>query len=491
MAALGATYRGRYFNIPMRFGIKEDQRFGQKDKGWNYRIGFEMPHFKLSEYKNQFIANYEGDELNPRKNSTLTVNYFVNRKFHMGTSDSLKLMLNHQRRDYYISASGEIESREEKSQGAENTLTYQIGRGLNFTFHGRIFSRSLKISTLGSSQMDLKRERNDFNSRGVIRLNLQRPKFRGELFFSYSSEEQKYQLFDSTRPSPFSGSLSAAPDNQSLYTTLSVKTGWRFLSSDSLIFYSGIQRYRYDTPDPENFDDRDELRFNMEIVEVHKFSPALSLHLLVGLNLFHFVYIYGERSADNNWTRILRFNPYLIYRPSSKLRFYQSAEVLANYVDYDYESMFPGIKSFLYRKFQLEESCYVQLTPRSSFYILYRLELDENGKFLWDQWVEQKLVDRESHTLTLSFNYQPWTCITLSPGFSYYSRRGYRYSSTLLNEQQKDLNLHFRNYGPIIKIIYKGNRLNCTFIGSTIATKTLNIEKKTIARINLRLSWAL
>ncbi|MCK4826757.1 hypothetical protein KA005_64065, partial [bacterium] len=79
---------------------------------------------------------------------------------------------------------------------------------------------------------------------------------------------------------------------------------------------------------------------------------------------------------------------------------------------------------------------------------------------------------------------------TFSPGFSYYSRRGYRYSSTLLNEQQKNLNIHFRNYGPIIKIIYKGNRVNCTFIGSTIATKTLNIEKKTIARINLRLSWA-
>ena len=161
-------------------------------------------------------------------------------------------------------------------------------------------------------------------------------------------EDQEYSIAETVTRSPFSGSLLYAPDNESVNTTLALSANWRFRYSDSLIVHTSLQRYRYDTPDLKNFDDRDELRFRFDIREIHTFSQALTLESKASLHMHHFVYIYGERSADNNWNRILKVNPTVTWQLSPAIRFSQSAEVLANYIDYDFDSMFPSTRSFLY-----------------------------------------------------------------------------------------------------------------------------------------------
>lgn len=489
---IGATYHRQNLRIPAFIGVKQDRRFQQTDQGLTYSIGTELPYFALGEYINRFNAAYERDHLHRRKNSTLTVSYLVNRQFYTDTSDSLRLTLNNQRRDYYISNSGEIESREEKSRGADNTLMYRIGTGLRCRLRGVISSRFLRISLISGPHKGLKRERKDFHTLGIIHILLRRSSFRGDMTFSYSSEEQKYILAETLPTSPYSGSMFLiTPDNRSAYTTLTLRTGWRFSPSDSLILNMRLHRFRYDTPDPKNFDDRDELRFRMDLQENHSFSPTLNLRLALSLHLLHFVYIYGERSADNNWTRILRFNPTVSWQPSSRWRFSQSVEIMANYVAYDYESHIPGIRSFLYRKFRLEDSTRVQISQKLSLQLLYRLELDENGKFIWDQWLEQKLMDRQSHTFVVSLNFKPWKNLNIISGYTVYSRRGYRYTASLSTSHQKDLSVDFRNHGPSLGIRYKSDRLYFLLTGSTTATETLHTKKQLLTRVNFNMSWAL
>lgn len=492
LIGMGATYSGKKFRVPALLGVKEDHRFGQKDRGPSYRIGVELPRFDIGEYSNQFHTTFEEDNLRRRKNNRLSLSYLVFREFYTETSDSLRFALHRQRRDYYISPSGEIESREEKIQEAENTLTYRIRSGFHCHIRGGVSSRLLRIHLLNESDKTLKRERKDFNTVGAVNFRLKIPSFWINMSFSYVNEEQKYRLAETLPSSPYSGSrYLVTPDNRSAYSTFSLRTGWQFSSTDSVVLTSTLQRYRYDTPDPKNFDDRDELRFKLNCQEFHAFSPTLTLRLSLSLNLLHFVYIYGENSADNNWTRILRFNPTVSWTPTPRWKFSQSIEVLANYVDYDYESLFPSTRSFLYRKFRLDDSTQVHITPRLSLSLHYRLELDENGKFLWDRWLEQKLIDRQSHTLALSLYYRPWKGFHISPGYSFFSRRGYYYTTNHPSSQEKDLNLDHRSSGPYLGLSYQSNRLRFTLSGNTIVTKTLNIKKQVLNRIDLNMSWAL
>lgn len=492
LLGLGMSYTTNNIQIPFFLGFKDDRRFDQVDQGFNYRVGMNAPYFRIGEYENRLYAGYEGDNLRQRKNNRLSMTYAINRQFYAETNDTLILRLNHQRRDYYVSETGIIESRAEKSHGAENMLTYRIGSGFLWNLKGSISSRSLKISLMNGPQQGVKRERKDFNSTGEVHFLYKRPSFRGKMSLTYNSTEQKYALTELTSLSPYqSSSRLSTPDNQATFTTLSFQAGWKFLSTDSLIFSSHLQRFRYDTPDPDNFDDRDELRYWLSLQEIHNFSPNLRLNLSLHLNLLHFVYIYGEKSANNNWTRILRLNSSVTWRPAPRWRTTQSAEVLANYVDYDFESYFTSVRSFLYRKLRLEDSTRVDLSPRMSFHLFYRLELDENGKLIWDEWLQQKLIDRHSHTLSISLDYQPWRSFYISPGYTYYSRQSYRYSSSVTASQERELNLDFRSYGPFLKMTYHSDRLYFFLTGSRIFTKNMNVNRQVITRIEMKMNWTI
>lgn len=490
---LSSSFQKKNLQIPLQIGISEDHRHEQKDKGYYYQFGMDAPHFSIDNYNNTFNLLYEMEDLIKRKNSTFSVGYGVHRQFQPGTSDTLRLTSHQQRRDYYVSASGEIESREEKIHTAANSLQYRLSQRLQCHIHGSLSSRQLKISRMEDSEKIQNHEREDFNARGALNLSFQTQSFSSTITFSYLTFDQKYKDNEQTSsPSVYSGlNLSRAPDNKSVYTTLSLQSGWRFFSRDSLHLSMYLQRFRYDTPDEENFDDRDELRLQFVLQEIHTFSSSLSMRVNANINLLHFVYIYGEKSADNNWTRIFRLNPEITWSPSSSWSWRQSAEVLANYISYDFESILPSTKSFLYRKFRLEESLEVSVTPTISLQLLYRLELDENGKFLWNKWLEQKLVDRTNHTVQLYFKYSPWSSLTVQPGFIYYSRKGYKYLPVDMFDTQKENYIDFQNYGPSLTVQYKSDRLNLHLSASKIATRTFSVQNQILNRIHLKLSWAI
>jgi len=488
MLGLGLMYSDAKRTIPFHAGIKEDRRFGQIDRGLTYSLGIHAPYFELGDYTNKLYGRIDEDLYPKRKNTTLGLSYRVNRRFHENASDTLQMGLTRQRRDYYISVNGDIESRIENGQSVENRLFYRVSPDLSCRVYGAISARQLGIHLMTGEDQGIKRQRQDFQTRGELHLYWKKKELFGNLSFLYQSEDQQYHLTEQASLSPFSGGGFLTPDNQSVYTTLLLHSGWRFSGKDSLLIYSALQRYRYDTPDPENFDDRDELRFRIDIQERHTFSRTLSLQLSLSLNFIHYVYIFGEKSADNNWTRIIRFSPSVKWQPSSKFRLAQSVEILANYVDYDYETLLPGIRSFLYRKLRLEDSSWVAITPRTRVHVHYRLELDENGKFIWNQWLEQKLIDRQSETISLFLDHQLWMHWHIGPGYYYYRRRGYRYMSEADGTTGKEISIDFHNHGPMIRVTYKSKRLHFSLKGSTFATRTHLGSKQLLTRVDVNMS---
>ena len=259
---------------------------------------------------------------------------------------------------------------------------------------------------------------------------------------------------------------------------------------DSLQSYFSINKFQYDTPDTINFDDRDELRINTSVIASRKLGSYLKLKALASVNLYHMVYIFGERSADNNWNRIFRLQTYLDYHPLRTLQIKQGFEVLANYVDYDYEPPNTSVRSFVFRKFSTDDSIHVRLSNRSSFDIDYRLQLDEHGRLFWDNWTEQMLVTRKSHWFRISYRYTLTPSVWFSPGFSLYRRDEWRHSTDPFGVMMKEKASALFSRGPAMRFFYvPSSKVRVQISATRLAVDAQNQNRYFINNIDLQLYW--
>ena len=487
----GILYENKKIQLPLRVGFKEDRRFGQNDRGVHYKIGLDIRESQFGDYTHSFYSNYEQDNLDQRKNQDVNLVYLIQQEFYTDTYDSLRFIYNRQRRDYYISNTGVIESRLENDRGFDNTLRYKVSDHWLVRLNTGLFNRSLNITNVLNQETVPKRDRRDFQMVGSFLLGFKIPDFWTRIKLEYRGEEQTYQLEEQASVSNYISPLLVTPDNRSSYNTLTLLTGWRSTSTDSLFMYSSIQRFRYDTPDENNYDDRDELRIRSHVQAMHEFSSNLKGRLTFGLNLLHIVYILGEKSAENNWARIIRLNPSISWQPNPKVKIQHGIEVLANYVDYDYEDLLPGTRSFLYRKLRMQDSTRIYINSHLSCKVSYQLELDETGKLLWDDWVEQKLIDRQSHSLSVELSYAPWKELFIVPGYNLYTRRGYRNLQSGLGVQDKEKSIDFISHGPVLAFGYRGDHLVLYVRGSTLVIQNKPQAEQILNRLELNMSWIL
>jgi len=482
----GLEFSNGTMDIPLRVGLKEDSRFGLRDVGLTYNLSLSLPDLSTGEYRHQLQAAHGSDLLGRRRNQGLSATYLVSRQFQPGTADSLLLSMDSQRNDYYLSSEGTVESRLEKRRSLENRLHYLVNSNLRFRFYSTVSWRDLNIDLLREQSSSLKRSRDDFATNLAAGFFYRSRGLAGELILRRSSSEEKYKLVQAQPSSPFSGSnLLATPDSRSIDTRMLLRLRWRLGLSDSLDMVASVRKYQYDTPSENNFDDRDELRYHINLEEHHRLAENLNSSLTLELHLLHLVYIYGQRSADNNWTRVIRLKPSVTWRPSSRVGLSQSAEVLANYVSYDFEDFFPTVKSFLYRKFTLIDSAQVRLSDHLNLRGLYRLELDENGKFLWSSWEEQPLLNRTSHTIDVEIEHTLWGHISLVPGYSYFTRKGLQYVIYAALATTRDRTTFFQSYGPRITLRYLSDSLYWNLTASSVLTRITENRPRRLIRLSV------
>jgi hypothetical protein len=489
--SIGMDASAGILSMPASIGVMEDSRFSRTDRGFTTAAGLGLSRFDISDYSADGSVQFHEDDLGERKNGDLNWTAGFRRTFDPGTADSLRVSVRSQRRDYYVSAAGDVESRGETSREAGNVLIYRLSRRAEIRVEGGLRDRILTIRDRTGGNSSKQRERKDFGALGSVEIRWTGRSFQAESGYRTHQNEQNYWIAENRSGSAFSG-LTSAPDNRSRVHTAWLRLGAGLSASDSIAFRSTLERLQYDTPDAGNTDDRDELRFGSDLFVRHSFSEDLVLRTTLSYHSLHQVYIRGERSADNSVVRILRFNPELRWRPSPGFRASQSAEVLANTMAYDFEELTTGLRSYLYRSFRLDDSVRVEAGEKTGLFVNVRLELDENGKLLWKRWLEQRLTDRKSWTGSLVLDHRPAEGWHLMPGYSVYRRKGYRFKETVTPSgtvTARELNLHFRNDGPVLKVAYDGGRL--AFSASAGLTRTRNLGAKTqrLTRVELNMSW--
>jgi len=105
-------------------------------------------------------------------------------------------------------------------------------------------------------------------------------------------------------------------------------------SEIGLRFIVGI--LRYNTPEI-NVDDRDEQTLAVRLTARHRFSPYFDTGITLAGEAYHNVYLFGERSAENNWRRSLRLLPELTWSPSQRFTMRNALFIRANYTVYDFQ----------------------------------------------------------------------------------------------------------------------------------------------------------
>ena len=110
----------------------------------------------------------------------------------------------------------------------------------------------------------------------------------------------------------------------------------RITRNHDMSIFASSAILRYDTPET-NPDDRDELTLLFRTVNRMRLAPGFEAAITTAGEAYHYVYLFSERSIENNWRRSIRLMPEFTWTPVSTLSWRNVYLIRANYTVEDYE----------------------------------------------------------------------------------------------------------------------------------------------------------
>lgn len=476
-------------------GFKYDSRFSQIDRGSTYLFDIKTEPINVKDYYNQFSFVSRGDKFSVRKNNDLNFDYQVKKYFQNDTYDSLSVFWTKKRRDNYDQISPLqllIESLQENIRGFENELGYGLTEGIRLKIRTFFRNRQTSVGKFHEKEQLDSRSKKEMHTENEIGTVIDKNRLAAKLTLSYITDTQKNDVPDSLKSSKFSKYFYyISPDFESSRLSFSGATRYSISEHDTLKLNGSVSIFRYDTPE-NNMDDRDEFRLNFNLSEILHFNDKLKLIFNSGVNLYHLVYIYSERSANNNWMRIFRLDPRVVYRPTDKITFSNHVQILANYVDYDYDTgtSATDTKSYVFRRFAIDHFSSYQLTRRTKLTVNYKLELEENGKLDWDRWTEILLNNRESHWFRSNINFNLLNKFTIAPGIIFFKRTEKQADNFPLGFSSTSQGGNIVSFGPTLLLKYEPHsRLFFKFEGMRRSVSSTYEQNQYINHFDVSLTW--
>ena len=426
-----------------------DSRRKQKDSGFKFTSSISRRKHNIDGWSSEINADIIGDRFQERKNQSQNAAIRFSRIFYEATSDSFYFNLREKRQDYFINQAGEIETRTENLSGFGNNLRYKVSDGITFRWATRFRLAETEFKSPQKDKGDVSRRRRNESTKNQLSISFGKNKLKGRIDAGFSSNFQKYTVSSSLSDVNFP---LLSPDSESGSLILSSSLKYNPSINDSIGFFASSNRLRYDTPDSNNFDDRDELRLLFDTGYTHRFGDDLRINLKAVMNFDHIVYLFGERSVDNHWNRIFLFSSEIIMIYSPKIKTKQSFTVLANYFDYDYDDEDLPIRSLVLRNFIYRQITTIELKENLNFQISSRFELEEDGKLDWDNFLEQRVGERRITSVEANLSYRPMKKMLILGGITRSSRIEKRFLNFL---SKGDRVRNLVGIGPVFRASYK------------------------------------
>ena len=456
-----------FLSISPMAGYRWDNQFDIRDKGLSYDLYARAKDISLDGYDIAGEGRYHEDRLDPRLLQNHLARASVEKRFEGNTRDSLDLGWMRVRRDFYSVGGSKIESRIDNIFSFGNLLDYEVDRNLV----GSVF--------IGITNRVLDKDIHNLQPDSTVQFNTQIDEFRLETYVQllYKNDNgkpvaaarlyhhERNETHTAKRIEGATGALETlydiknkqeqTKDNLSRRTALAGNLDLTVSPSDTLHVSGTASILRYDTPSAANVEDRDELLVAASVGTFHRISRFLDIGLTLSGNLSHVVYLLADRSANNNYNRVLRFSPWVTWRPTDDITTFNAFEVLANYTVYDFEERLLQIRSFSYRQFAWLDSTSIELTRRIGLDFNAYLKLYERGQLKWSEFRERRENSFVDRTFAGQVRFRPTPTVVMAVGLRYFSQSRYVY-----NETEKKLDSFMHSIGPTCLINWEINRFS-------------------------------
>jgi hypothetical protein len=238
-------------------------------------------------------------------------------------------------------------------------------------------------------------------------------------------------------------------DNNTTRTRLFSGTILNVSRKDTLTANFSVSLQQYDTPSNLNYDDRDEFSTIGGLRLSHKFSSILYASIYLETQFNHLVFIKAQRSAMNNWNRILKLSP-SVTLITPKLKMNPNFEVLANYTVYDFESPIQGINSFSFRQVGYKDSIVFSINKKYSLQSRIFIRYFERGIFYWNSFSESPQNSNYEQYTSIMLMMNEGDLLSIGCGFVYYELSQKKLTTGAAIYGSSDMS-HL-SYGPAVNI---------------------------------------
>ncbi len=487
-------------------GYSENQQVAVTDVGPIYGGEFSLDRFQIDNFLINGSGKFENEDISPRKNTYRLINMNINSNLQNFLSNSLQFNFTEQRRDFYFetdsvtsavfSIDNNIQSRTEDQYQLRDQLRYFSPESNIFLdLGGRIFWRNIDRNTryvvvdnVTQSSFDTRIEefKIDLNSSATYRIENFKSRFR----ISYSEKEERHS------PKPIEGAneiffnerkdIEEQKNNSAKLVTLSSETGYDISEKDHISLSVFHRKLIYDTPSKENYDDRDELLTTAKLTYLRNLNYFFDWFINLEGSLNKIVYIFSERSSNNNIRRFIKLESGGIYK-SRKVVSSNRAEVSANYTVYDYEDLNPNFKSFSFRQFAFRDSTIIRWNRKIKSEINGYLKLSEQGDFKWSDFANQPVRYLEE------IYAEPKTFYTINAwelgiGLRFFQLSTYGYN----DKNEKILSTRYSSIGPLIDIrMVMADKIRLKIYGYYEFISNENSAQNEQANLNMQIDWLL
>lgn len=484
-------------------GYMTNRQVLNDDKGFLYGTEALLNNYRFSDLVISSNLKFRNEDISPRKNILRHYGLMLHNSFTPEVSNSIIGSYSQNRKDFYFevdsitsqqfNVTNNIQSRIETSYQIFDSLRYHnlfdvfsmyVFGGINW----RKIERDTRYKSLQNATSSIfDSEINELKLDFETILTYDSKSFNGLLRVLYSERDEK-NLVKRISDVPENlyqerVKLEARKNNNSIRASLSFIGDLALSRSDIINFSLLHNKLKYDTPSKENFDDRDELLSIIRLRYVRRFTPFFDGFINAEGTYNQTVYIFSQKSSNNNINRILKLAAGGAYK-GSKLSSTNSFEVSANYTVYDFEDLNPNIKSYSFRQFTAMDSTSYTFGKRMKLSFFGYAKLSEQGNLNWDEfksrptrYLQEIFIEpRISTTYSIAM---------FSVGARFFSLSTYGYKSN-----DKFLDSEFKSIGPIAEILLaQSNTLYLKIYGWYEYITLTKQEKREQANLNVEVSW--
>lgn len=389
-------------------GFTSNDQIGEKDKGLLYGAEAGLDKLALGEFEVSSLLKYQNEDISPRKNTFRYFNVEAQSNIDENFGNTISAYYAQQRKDFYFAADqpttdefgilNNIQSRLESNYFLQDRIKFlPVNSSFSFDALAKVVWRDIErntrfVSIKNPSSSAFDSQIQEFRLEFASTAEYKTDELNMALRFSFAEREEKHNprkieglsniIFNERETNEFQ------KNNTSKLAIISFTNFFKLSSKDNLLISLFHRKLVYDTPSNINYDDRDELLSIGRIQYERFFNPFFRAFINIEGSLNKIVYIFSERSSNNNIRRILKLGSGGTFS-SGNLTSTNSAEVMANYTVFDYEELNPIYRSYAFRQFVVRDSTTFKISQKFKFFTTGYIKQSEQGDFKWSSFTSK------------------------------------------------------------------------------------------------------